>query len=420
MDKLQALSEDLLMDLGADVGLSSDAFKTLQDALSKLPTWRRLVEEGGGGAAEEGEDTPEDGGSMSEKQVAKLKKLFMKLDKDASGALSMDELRKGLRKVAKGSVTDEELERMIAEADQDGDGQIDYEEFMAVMESRVIKQGGGSGAALGEEGAGGKETPPKDPLTISKMGKLVRRHVGQAAKVIYKKIKGKMVKVDPNAEANDSDWPEWKRKMLVDAGQSVQAMVDELPELQKVWQKMGGERGPCCLVSHRTLRLWTACRSAIQPHVGVGRDVVAGSLACCCCWLACRLCPQAREPFDIFRAKTIRKLHDRNPSMEYAYLKEMAEEMWNVLYAHEKEVYEKISNLEKAEYQKQLERREVLDYALNTLGIVDPRYLWVAEQVRAREVPLARCPRAPRGHCRNTFPSDPKKTKRSTATLLLR
>jgi hypothetical protein len=243
LDKLQALSEDLLMDLGADVGLSSDAFKTLQDALSKLPTWRRLVEEGGGGAAEEGEDTPEDGGSMSEKQVAKLKKLFMKLDKDASGALSMDELRKGLRKVAKGSVTDEELERMIAEADQDGDGQIDYEEFMAVMESRVIKQGGGSGAALGEEGAGGKETPPKDPLTISKMGKLVRRHVGQAAKVIYKKIKGKMVKVDPNAEANDSDWPEWKRKMLVDAGQSVQAMVDELPELQKVWQKMGGGEG---------------------------------------------------------------------------------------------------------------------------------------------------------------------------------
>jgi hypothetical protein len=82
----------------------------------------------------------------------------------------------------------------------------------------------------------------------------------------------------------------------------------------------------------------------------------------------------------VFRLQTIRKLHDRNPTMEYSYLKEMAEEMWNVLYDHEKEVYEKISQKEAEEYQKQLERREVLDYALNTLGIVDPRYLWVAEQ----------------------------------------
>ena len=38
-----------------------------------------------------------------------------------------------------------------------------------------------------------------------------------------------------------------------------------------------------------------------------------------------------REPFDIFRAKTIKKLHERNPTMEYAFLKETAEQMWEVL-----------------------------------------------------------------------------------------
>ena len=116
------------------------------------------------------------------------------------------------------------------------------------------------------------------------------------------------------------DWPEWKAKTLVDAGQSVEAQIAELPEL-------------------------------VKP----------------------------REPFDIFRAKTIKKLHERNPTMEYSYLKEMSEEMWNVLFDNEKEVYEKISAKEKEEYQVQLEHREVLDYALNTLGIVDPRYLWIAQ-----------------------------------------
>ena len=34
LDKLQALSEDLLMDLGADVGLGPDDFKKLEEALT--------------------------------------------------------------------------------------------------------------------------------------------------------------------------------------------------------------------------------------------------------------------------------------------------------------------------------------------------------------------------------------------------
>jgi hypothetical protein len=127
--------------------------------------------------------------------------------------------------------------------------------------------------------------------------------------------------IDLDAEEEVDDWPEWCQQVLVDKGESIKQLMKDLPEM-----------------------------------------------------------PKPREPFDIFRAKTIRKLHDRNPTMEYSYLKERAEEMWTVLYDHEKLVYEDISNAEKEEHAKQLEKRETLDYAHNVLHIVDPRYLWVAEQ----------------------------------------
>ena len=50
-----------------------------------------------------------------------------------------------------------------------------------------------------------------------------------------------------------------------------------------------------------------------------------------------------------------------------------------MLFDNEKDVYETISAKEAEDYQVQLEHREVLDYALNTLGIIDPRYLWIAQ-----------------------------------------
>ncbi|CAA7030312.1 unnamed protein product [Microthlaspi erraticum] len=57
-----------------------------------------------------------------------LKEAFRVFDKDQNGFISAAELRHVGEKL-----TDEEVEEMIKEADVDGDGQINYEEFVKIM-----------------------------------------------------------------------------------------------------------------------------------------------------------------------------------------------------------------------------------------------------------------------------------------------
>eukprot|EP01045_Picozoa_sp_COSAG04_P032495 COSAG04_NODE_6392_length_1340_cov_0.749396_1_plen_190_part_00 len=144
---------------------------------------------------------------------------------------------------------------------------------------------------------------------IKNAAKVAAKAGAAAAGQKAKKAVHKAIGIETIEEEEDEDWPEWKRTMLVDPGDSVKQVIAALPEL-------------------------------VKP----------------------------REPFDIFRAKTIKKLHERNPTMEYAFLKETAEQMWEVLFENEKEVYVQISEKQKEEHQQQPEHREVLDYALNTLG----------------------------------------------------
>ncbi|KAH7962908.1 hypothetical protein HPB52_018617 [Rhipicephalus sanguineus] len=61
-----------------------------------------------------------------------LRQVFEFFDKDRNGFITADELR--LLMTALGEqLTDEEVHEMIREADMDGDGQINYHEFAAVM-----------------------------------------------------------------------------------------------------------------------------------------------------------------------------------------------------------------------------------------------------------------------------------------------
>ena len=336
--KIAALSAEHLDDVCADIELDKLETKTLNAALARDQAEEykgalAAIAEGeseptvsGAAAAESGSDpgtegeaepeaesggvaepeAEEEDGGFDPELVTKMKKLFIKLDADASGSLTSEELRAGLTKVFKGKISGAALELMILEADQDGDGEVDYEEFMALMESRV-KKANVSDADLA------LPIGQRMRLAINK----VTLVTGVAAKRAFLRLRG----IDPDAVEIEEEWPEWKQAVLVDVGDSIAQRIKNLPELKK-----------------------------------------------------------PREPFDIFRAKTIRKLHDRNPTMEYSYLKEKAEEMWTVLYEHEKKVYEVISNAEKDENARQLEEREILDYAQNVIGIVDPRYLWVAEQ----------------------------------------
>eukprot|EP01091_Cochliopodium_minus_P010477 TRINITY_DN277_c0_g2_i1.p1 TRINITY_DN277_c0_g2~~TRINITY_DN277_c0_g2_i1.p1 ORF type:complete len:147 (-),score=52.94 TRINITY_DN277_c0_g2_i1:50-490(-) len=64
-----------------------------------------------------------------------IKEAFKVFDKDGSGTISAAELRHVLTNLGE-KLTDNEVEDLIREADVDGDGQIDYNEFVKLMLSK--------------------------------------------------------------------------------------------------------------------------------------------------------------------------------------------------------------------------------------------------------------------------------------------
>ncbi|CAA6662748.1 unnamed protein product [Spirodela intermedia] len=61
-----------------------------------------------------------------------LKESFKVFDKDQDGFISAFELRTVMASLGE-KLTDEEVEQMIREADVDGDGKVNYEEFVRMM-----------------------------------------------------------------------------------------------------------------------------------------------------------------------------------------------------------------------------------------------------------------------------------------------
>jgi calcium-dependent protein kinase len=59
--------------------------------------------------------------------IKELKTLFMSLDVNGDGSLTLDELRKGLE----GKENGEDLLAIMKGADTDGSGEINYTEFLA-------------------------------------------------------------------------------------------------------------------------------------------------------------------------------------------------------------------------------------------------------------------------------------------------
>ncbi|KAL4371815.1 hypothetical protein AHAS_Ahas06G0203500 [Arachis hypogaea] len=66
-----------------------------------------------------------------------LKEAFRVFDKDQNGFISAAELRHVMTNLGE-KLTDEEVDEMIREADVDGDGQINYEEFVKVMMAKPL------------------------------------------------------------------------------------------------------------------------------------------------------------------------------------------------------------------------------------------------------------------------------------------
>jgi calcium-dependent protein kinase len=69
-----------------------------------------------------------------------LKELFKSIDEDGSGTITLEEMRKALTKWEH-KISDAELSNLMTIADVDGDGLIDYNEFVAAtMQMSKLEQ----------------------------------------------------------------------------------------------------------------------------------------------------------------------------------------------------------------------------------------------------------------------------------------
>ena len=64
-----------------------------------------------------------------------IREAFRVFDKDGNGFISAAELRHVMTNLGE-KLTDEEVDEMIHEADVDGDGQINYQEFVKMMQKK--------------------------------------------------------------------------------------------------------------------------------------------------------------------------------------------------------------------------------------------------------------------------------------------
>ncbi|KAL8151208.1 hypothetical protein V2J09_021016 [Rumex salicifolius] len=73
--------------------------------------------------------------NMSEEEIKGLKAMFSNIDTDQSGTITYDELKTGLARLGS-KLSEPEVQELMEAADVDGDGAIDYVEFITVMMSR--------------------------------------------------------------------------------------------------------------------------------------------------------------------------------------------------------------------------------------------------------------------------------------------
>nr|XP_022331536.1 neo-calmodulin-like [Crassostrea virginica] len=132
-----------IFDKDGDGTISTKELGTVLRSLGQNPTEAELqdmiteVDANGNGTIE----YPEFLTMMSKKMKdsdtneAEMREAFRLFDKDENGFISADELRHIMTNLGE-RLTEEECFEMIKEADVDGDGQINYEEFIKMMSSK--------------------------------------------------------------------------------------------------------------------------------------------------------------------------------------------------------------------------------------------------------------------------------------------
>jgi len=81
--------------------------------------------------------TPPSGATQEE--VPEMKEVFACFDKDSSGSVTTAELGHVLKSMNK-NFSDSELKRIVGKFDVNGDGQIDFDEFMTMMTRQERKE----------------------------------------------------------------------------------------------------------------------------------------------------------------------------------------------------------------------------------------------------------------------------------------
>ncbi|KAG1667632.1 hypothetical protein FOA52_001688 [Chlamydomonas sp. UWO 241] len=69
--------------------------------------------------------------SLPTDEINGMREIFLAMDTDKSGSISADEFALALQRKGNAHLKEEDVKRLVADADIDGDGQIDYEEFLA-------------------------------------------------------------------------------------------------------------------------------------------------------------------------------------------------------------------------------------------------------------------------------------------------
>merc|ERR1712216_835070 len=75
-------------------------------------------------------------GGLSEEQIEEIREAFNLFDADNSGAIDVRELKAAMRALGF-EVMKEELKKMISDIDNDGNGSIEFDEFLEMMTGKM-------------------------------------------------------------------------------------------------------------------------------------------------------------------------------------------------------------------------------------------------------------------------------------------